>query len=335
MSRPTVAVVDLDAFKYSVAFAGEKRKVEVVHKSTGKTYEVKNRTEWYGRGKAKDKGWLGEINSTRDSPFTWDEFDYIDIQVPEPIANILHSAKRNVETVVKASQASKAHYFIGKGESFRVKESTLLKYKESRSESIKPLMLDEVVEYMTKKFKAEVVEYLEVDDKITIECWQKPDKFVIVEDKDAYGSGVNVFNFNKPNEGVIHTNCYGKLWRTDKGDVRGVGRMFKLWQATFGDPVDHYKANCFSDVSWGEVSAYEALVGSKNDKELFQNAINSFKLMYPEPKIVTGWRGDEIEIDAVYVFNEMLNMCHMHRWENDFLDAREIMDKLGVNYSYD
>lgn len=332
MTNPTTAIVDLDAFKYSIAFAGEKRSVIITHKTTGKVYEVKSRTEWYGRGKAKDKGWLGEINATRDSPFTWDEFDYTDVQNPEPIANILHSAKRNVESVVAASGASKAHYFIGKGQSFRVGLSTLLEYKGTRSDALKPLMLDEVVEYMTKKFKAQVIEGYEVDDVVTMEAWKQPDKFVIVEDKDADGAGTKVYNFNRHEKGIIDTNCFGKLWKDPKGKVRGIGRMFKFFQACYGDPVDVYKANCFSDIKWGEVAAYNALVDSKNDKELIQNSYNVFKLLYPEPKIITGWREDEFEIDACYVFNEMLNLAHMHRWENDFLNVKEIMDKMGVKY---
>lgn len=332
MSSPTTAVVDLDAFKYAIAFAAEKRSIQITHKSTKEVWTAKNRTEWYGRGKAKDGGELAKINFTRDSPYSWDEFEYVDIQTPEPIANILHTAKVNVERVVGASGADKAHYFIGKGESFRVGLSTLLKYKGVRDGAVKPLMLDEVVEYLTKKFKAEVISSLEVDDKVTMECWQKPDKFVILEDKDGYGSGVKVYNFNRPSEGIIQTNCFGKLWRDDKGKVRGYGRMFKLWQVCSSDNVDHYKANCFSDVSWGDVSAFNILVDAQNDKELFQKSLGVFNLLYPEPKTVTGWRGDPIEIDALYVFQEMMDMAHMLRWEGDRVVVKDVLDKLGVKW---
>jgi len=331
MTKQT-AVVDLDAHKYAIAFAAEKRSVEVTHKTTKEVWSVANRSEWYGRGKTKDAGILAQINALRDSPYSWDEFEYVDIQKPEPLANILHTAKVNVERVVKASGASKADYFIGKGESFRVGRSTLLKYKGAREASIKPIMLGEVSEYLIKRFSAEVITDIEVDDKITMECWLKPDKFVILEDKDGYGSGVKIYNFNKPEEGIINTNCFGKLWRDSKGKVRGVGRMFKLWQVCSNDTIDHYKANCFSDVKWGDVSAYEALVNSQNDIELMTNALQVFQKLYPEPKVVTGWRGDEIEIDALYVFQEMMDMAHMHRWEDDWVNVREVLDKMRIKY---
>lgn len=325
------AMVDLDAFKYAVAFAGEKRKVVITHKTTGETFECATRTEWHGRNKAKDKGKLAEINATRTSPYLWDEFDYEDVRTVEPIQNVLHTAKQNVKRVIDASPATGAKYFIGKGDSFRLNLSTLIKYKD-RDDIVKPLLLDDVVEYMTKKFRAEVVEGYEVDDVITMEAWRRPDRFVLIEDKDAYGSGVNVYNFNKPEEGVIDTNCYGKLWIDEKGNVRGYGRMFKMWQVCHGDTVDNYKANCFSDIDWGAKSAYYALVDCEDDKELFEQSLSVFQKLYPEPKVVTGWRGDKFEIDALYVFQEMMDMAHMHRWENDFVNVRTVMDKLGVKY---
>ena len=46
MGNPETAVVDLDAIKYSAASAGERRSVLVTHKTTGKSIEVDNRTEF-------------------------------------------------------------------------------------------------------------------------------------------------------------------------------------------------------------------------------------------------------------------------------------------------
>lgn len=331
MATRKTGVVDLDAFKYAVAFAGEKRSVLITHKTTGEVFECATRTEWHGRTKAKDGGKLAELNKGRDSPYAWDEFEYVDQRQAEPIENILHTAKQNVQRIVKASGASRADYFIGKGDSFRVDLSTLIKYKD-RDDLVKPMMLDDVVEYMIKKFKPEIIEGYEVDDVITIETWKQPNKFVIIEDKDAYGSGVNVYNFNKPEEGIIDTNCYGKLWLDAKNNVRGYGRMFKFWQICHGDNVDNYKANCFSDIDWGAKSAYKALVDCQNDKELIEASLNVFKTLYPEPKMIKGWKGDEFEIDALYVFQEMMHMAHMHRWQDDFVDIRSVMDKMGIAY---
>jgi hypothetical protein len=87
-----------------------------------------------------------------------------------------------------------------------------------------------------------------------------------------------------------------------------------------------------SDTKWGEMSAYKALVDCKNDKELFEAAVAVFKNLYPQEKIVKGWRGNDISINWLYVMQECLDMCHMLRWEGDRLVVTDILDKLGVKY---
>ena len=337
----TKAHLDLDAFKYSLASVGEDRSIVAVHKQSGREKEFKTRTEFWGHWKKKSGGWLGELNKQRAekdlAPFTPDDFEIIDKQTvkDEPIANILHSVKLSVDNAVKESKADKVVYYIGKGESFRVEKSTLLEYKGNRKDTLKPLLFDEVVEYMERKFRPEVVTHHEVDDRINMEAYGKEDEFCILLDKDGYGAGSKLFNFTLPHEGIVTTNCFGKLWIDDSGKekkVRGYGRMFKMWQCCGLDDSDNYRANCMSDVKWGEMSAYKALVDCKNDKELFEAAIGVFKHLYPETKVVKGWRGDDIAINWLYVMQECLDMCHMLRWEGDRLVVTDILDKMGVKY---
>lgn len=324
---------DLDCIKYAAASVGEDRTVLITHKASGRTKTVGTRTEWYGHWKNKNGGILADINKNRTSPFAWDEFDYQDIQTAQPIENVLHSAKLMVEKAVEASKADSVNYYIGKGESFRVELSTLLKYKGQRQTMLRPLALDEVSDYLTRRFKAEVVEHYEVDDVVVINSYGSNNDFILGLDKDFYGSGSDFFNINKPEEGIIKTNCFGSLYKNSKGDVKGFGRMFKLFQVCSLDSSDNYAANCFSDVRWGEKSAYDALKDCKNDKELLQAAVDIFKHLYPEPKTVEGWRGDKFEIDWLYVMQECMNMAHLLRKKpQDFINIREVLDSLGVDY---
>ena len=336
------AHLDLDAFKYSLASVGEERSIVAIHKKSGREKEFKTRTEFWGHHKKKEGGWLSQLNQERLKkdlePFKPEDFEIVDKQKikDEPIANILHSVKQSVDSAVKASKADKVCYYIGKGESFRVQRSTLLEYKGNRKDTLTPLLLDDIVEYMHKKFKPEVVTDLEVDDVINMNAYGKADEFCILVDKDGYGAGSKLFNFTLPEEGIVSTNCFGKLWVDGSGKtkkVRGYGRMFKMWQCCGLDDSDNYRANCVSDVAWGEMSAYHALVNCKNDKELFEASINVFKHLYPEPKIVKGWRGDDIKIDWLFVMQECLDMCHILRWENDRITLTDVFDKLRINYA--
>lgn len=325
-----IGVYDLDSVKYAVASVGEKRSIVVTHKTTGKEKEFNTRTEFWGRDRKHSGGWLAEVNKDRTSPFLPEEFDVVDVQTPEPIENVLHSAKMTVERNVEASKAESVQYFIGQGESFRVERSTLLGYKQQRNSTLKPLYLDEVSDYLTRKFKAEVVTHYENDDRVVFETYKQPNKFVIALDKDTYSCPVKFFNVNRPQEGIVNCDCFGGLYLNDKNEVKGKGRMHLYYQICSLDDSDNYKAHCFSDVYWGQKSAYEALKDAKNDKEALIAMRDIFQKLYPEPKEVVGWRGNTILIDWQYVMNEMWDMARMHRFENDIVIGTEVMNKMGI-----
>lgn len=326
-----IAEVDSDCFKYSCAFAGEIRSVLVEHED-GYCKEFKSRTEFFGRGKDKNTGELAKLNKRRGKTYVYDEFTYTDIQVAEPLDQVYRSTKNTIDLAIASSGAKSANHYIGSGESWRVDASTLLRYKGERGTQIKPLLLDKVTEFIVDHYNAEIITNLEVDDVVTMNSYGKNDRFVLGEDKDARGAGTKFYNISKPNEGVIDGNVFGYLHKSERGKITGVGRMFKMFQVCYGDLVDNYKASCMSDKSIGEVGVYDRIAHSTNDKELFQNSVNLFKELYPEPKIVTGWRGESFEIDWLYVMQEMFDMAHMLRWENDKVDIKSVLHKLGVKY---
>ena len=99
-----------------------------------------------------------------------------------------------------------------------------------------------------------------------------------------------------------------------------------------GDASDNYKANCFSDTKWGDMSAYKALVDCETDEEALLAVIDVFKNLYPEPKVITGWRGNEILIDWYYVANEMFQMARMMRWVGDVMTFDAWCAEYGVMF---
>ena len=329
------AVIDADFIAYACASAGEQRSVKVTHKASGREIEVDTRTSWYGDWRKKEGGMLAEINSKRDSPYTWDDFEYEDIQRPEPIANILHSTKLMLNGVVEKSGCSDYIGFLGKGKVFRHDLSTILEYKGNRKELLTPVHLAEVKDYMVRRLGMEWVEQIEVDDRVIIESFGKPDHVVIAVDKDALAQPVNVFNPNYTELGIINCNCFGELNINSKNEVKGFGRKWLYQQWLSSDPSDNYAANSASNKRWGAKSAYAALVDTKTDREALQAVVNAYKELYPEPKEVVGWRGDAIVVDHMYMLQENFDMCRMLRNYDELenrLMVKDIFDKLGVNY---
>lgn len=326
------SIIDLDYVKYSAASVGEKRTITVIHKASGREKEFNTRTEFYGRDKAKSGGWLGELNAKRESPFAVDEFEIIDVQTPEPVEHVLQIAKTQVENDLKKLGTNKYKAFLGKGDSFRVELSTLLKYKDNRTGMLRPLHMDAVTEYLGRKFKAEIVEHLEVDDRCVIEAYNNPNAVIQGLDKDYYGQNVKFFNVNRVDEGIQDCNQFGKLWLDGKGEVRGIGLMHLAWQIASNDTSDNYAANCFSDIKWAGKSAYKALVDCKTEKDVWQKLKEIFQHLYPENKTVIGWRNEPINITWDYVLNECFMMARMLRFEGDNLNAYNVMDELGIGY---
>lgn len=333
--EPKHAVIDLDLYKYAAAHVGEKKSIIVTHKTEDWSKEYKNKTAFWGHYLKKSGGALAELNKSRTSPWLPDEFDIQIVQKPEPIENVLHTAKMLVNGDLHATGAETYEAYLGRGDSFRVEMSTLLKYKgnrEGEEAPPKPLALDAVTEYLHRKYKAEYVEELEADDMCVIRAYRRPNAFVIIEDKDYWGCPINVYDINQRNRGVVNCNQLGKLFRDDKKKVRGEGRKHFYYQVISEDAIDNYKANCHSDVEWGSVSAYNALVDATSDAQCWQIMVDTFKHLYPIKKIVTGWRGDNIEIDWLYVMQEMVNMAHMKRTVDEKpLNVANIIDKMGVN----
>ena len=331
----TTAALDIDFVKYAVASIGQNPFITAIHKQTGDEYTCKTITEFWGHHSKKAGGILAELNKGRDSPFLPEEWEITNGYTLNPIENVLHSVKTSVEGSIKVSGASKFVAFLGEGSSFREGLSTLNKYKDRTS--TKPHYLDDVTEYIKKKYKPIVVTGIEADDACVMECYGKPNHFVLGEDKDYYGCPIKYFNVNRPEEGVVDCNVFGRLWRKvdAKGKpakVKGVGRLHLYWQMLFGDEIDTYFAHAQSDKPWGSVTAYHQLVDCKTDKEAFQVLLDSYRFLYPEPKTITTWRGEEVTIDALYVGQEMMDMARMLRWEGDKVLFKDVLDKLGVEH---
>lgn len=329
----TIALIDADWIVYSCAFAGETRNVRVLHKSSGKEKMFDNVTSFWGRKKNEIGGWLGEQNEKRITkgmnPFSKEDFDVEVVRSAEPVENVLHSAKMTIQRVLNETGCTEYMGWIGKGESFRKNISTIKEYKAGRPEG--PLLKQEVTEYLIKHHGFKYESKYEVDDRIVIEHYKdRKNSVVVAVDKDALGTGSRVYNPNKKEMGIVDSNCFGELYLNEKKEVKGYGRIWLMHQWLWGDPVDTYSASCASDMKWGAMSAYNALKDCQNDKEAFESALNVYKALYPEPKEITGWRGDTLLIDYKYVADEIWQLAKMKRWEGDDVLATDVWKKFGM-----
>lgn len=342
---------DYDPLLYSAAAIGEERKVKVVHKASGRELEFETRTAFYGHWKTKKGGWLAEANAPRikagKEPWSPDDFTYEDIQIPEPIEFCIKTLKRTIEAVKEHVGTNLYFGFSGKGKVFREDVSTVIKYKGNRDNVLRPVHLDALKEYLVRQHNCTIIEGIEADDMCTITSydayrkWEKSksdsDKLVLCAvDKDYDQSAAHILHPFDLGDIRSHDGGFGYLKLDESGKekkVVGRGRMWLYFQVMNGDDADNYFANSGNPaVKWGQMSAYKVLKDAKNDKEAFEALVKGYKTIYPAPKKIIGWRGDEIEIDWLYMLQENFTLAFMLRKLDDKVVVKDVLTKLGVEH---
>lgn len=361
----TKLVFDIDFLIFEAVSVAEERFITATHKPTSRKMEFATKTELYGHYKKKEGGWIAEENKKLGNDY-WkvEDFEIVECQRPRPFKikgvdefsgepdaskdyfiSPWEGAKKILDDKIKAicEKLGTAEYigFTGTGYVFRHDICTLLYYKD-RDELMRPLLLDRMKEYVCERHNCTLVKVIEADDAVNMATLQgykdwiandRDDAFKVISvqvDKDGKQCSGWHFNPNKDKEPRLIEGL-GSLWLNDKGDVDGQGRMWLYFQVSSNDSSDNYAANCFSNVKWGPKSAYKELKGCKTDKEAFEALVRIFNILYPEKKTVLGCKG-EVEIDAIYVMQEMFNMAMMLRHPEDKIDVKTTMKKLGVKY---
>ena len=357
---------DFDFLIFAAVSIAEERFITATHIPTGRVMEFKTKTEVYGHWKKKEGGWIAAENLKNGNDF-WkvEDFEIIEGQRPKPFKvkgvdefgepdeskdyfispwegakSVLNKKIRDI-----CEKLGTSHYYgyTGRGKTFREDIATLCQYKGSRVGGMRPLLLNTMKDYVVERHNGIMVTDLEADDMCNIDTtnaylkWKKSsndeDKVIqVTEDKDAKGCQGFHFNPNKDKD-VRLIEGIGSLWLDKKGDVDGAGRMWMYYQIASEDNADEYYANVCSDIPWGAKSAYKMLKDCKTDKEAFQALVDTYKILYPEPKTVVLWRGDEREIDWLYVLQENFNLAKMLRSVDEKPTiVKDVLDKLDINY---
>jgi hypothetical protein len=339
MNKATI-LFDYDPILYQAASAGEKRTIKVIHKDSGDELEFKTRTEFWGHFKKKAGGYLAEYNAGRTSPRLPREFVIEDVQIAEPIENCISITKSIIKGITEAIGTKKYYGYSGVGKVFREDVSTIIKYKGNRDSLLRPVHLNELKQYLVKHQDCSIIETIEADDKCSMDSfdayqkWKKTkadkDKLVLAfVDKDYLQCAGHLYNTNTA-DGICSYEGFGWLKLNDKGDVKGRGRMWLFHQILAGDTSDNYFANSASAVKWADMSSYKLLKDCKNDKEALQALVTGYKMLYPSPKEITGWRGDKIMIDWKYVLQENTTLAFMLRKPEDSIDIAKLLTKLEI-----
>lgn len=328
----TILCFDYDSICFRAAAATETRSIKVIKKATQEEFRFDTRSDFYGRDRKKSGGWL-----SLQKGLSLEDFEIQDVVEPAPVFVCLKNVDSMIAGILQKFEAKEYFGYIGGSGNFRKEICTLLPYKGNRTETILPVHLEAARRHVISNHAAIVVTGKEADDKVAEEAYDayksKTNLIGVGLDKDYMGCEGTWYNF--VTDKLVKVEGFGSLERIQKADksyeIKGTGRIWKYYQVCQGDASDNYDPACFCDVKNGPLKCYNALKDCKTDKEAFEAMKLHFLSLYPEPKEVTNWKGDTFTIDWLYVMQEMFDMAHMQRWDNDRVVVRDVMERLGVD----
>jgi 5'-3' exonuclease len=285
MTKPAkrVLIVDADLIAYRYAAANEKRTIIAKHLKSNREKIFKTRTE------------LKALLKEKNIEFKAEDYEIQDVQTAASIRIALRSVKGVIQRLTEATWADEVELYIGTGKTFRHDLALPTPYKDNREDLLKPLQLADVRRYMQVKHGAQLVKGIETDDMITIRAYEELAKgnypIIVSADKDAQQSqGIEVLDFTQEVwKGKVIPQV-GSLWK-DKTSYKGDGLKFLAFQVLSKDDADTYCGYQLSSIKWGPMKALKFLQDCATEKEILENLIIGFKMLYPESFSYTDCHG--------------------------------------------
>lgn len=318
-----IAILDGDVLCYQAASVNEKRSVNVTHNESLEQRTFNNITEF--------RAWLSS-----EEGFVEEDFTIKPVQEAGPVENALHILKQQIEGITNRAKCDSYHVVLSGKDNFRLDLPLPTQYKSNRKGLVHPLQLKDCQEYLIKRHDAEVSVGEEADDLIVKYAYQghKSGDWIIActVDKDAKHGPFRVFDWTKDDEPKLITG-FGELELIvkDSGkDVKGYGRKWAYYQMVMGDIVDGFKPCQLAKVKFGAQGAYKLLKDTTNDTEALAAVVEQYRKWYPEPITYYDWKNEKHTKSWLEIMQMYADCVHMRRWDNDRLDVKNVLTKLGV-----
>lgn len=355
MSKKYTAIIDVGTLLVHAALAAQQSYVVVRSKDGTYTEEFKTITEFWGHHTKKAGGVLSEVNRTRvemgASQLLPEDFDVEVVtelvtedehsKKVDPVAIACGRFKNKIEAITSQPWCEDFVICHGVGENFRYAEAHQVAYKSKRPD--KPLLMDEVKQYMLKKYKSKlfISENEEDDDGVTQYLWadwiksgRNHDNLSVVGvyiDKDLNQTPCLHFNFVKPELGLIKVTSMDAAYSFAS-------------QLLTGDSVDtipglpflhedlHKKYAIRKASGIGAKTVKGLFLGLYTPKELFQRVVEAYKACYGDGQLMVTHRGVSMNWDWLDYLNEQYQLLRMRTVPQKPVGHVSLfLEKLGVD----
>lgn len=321
-------IIDGDILSHISASAGEYRYIDVTFPD-GSMDNFENRTA------------LKEHCNFLDIPYK--ECVIEDQQLPEPLPNVIHTAKMIIQRWVKEAGVDTYEVVTGFGKGFRDTLPLPEKYKD-RSSATKAVHVDAVKEWILEQpWGYDATQWnIESDDELSIRAYQgylkwkksKKRKDVVVQittDKDGMGCTGFIFNPDKMSkiklvEGVGHLEIskVSNQWK-----VSGWGTKFLAYQCLCGDNVDSYKPTKHIKKAFGPVKCYDLIGELETEAEVWGAVADQYKEWFGDDHEYTDCFGVTHKVDWLHMMDLYFKCAYMLRSRDDTRNVKSILEDIG------
>tara|TARA_R110000787_G_scaffold90783_3_gene191487 strand:- start:10667 stop:12214 length:1548 start_codon:yes stop_codon:yes gene_type:complete len=377
----TIGMVDADTMIYQAASNTENKYILVEHNTEEVTVELKGSREFKGQTKEiSEVSWLGVQNAKRKvqklepwlvSDFTITNKSKLKYETEELA---LERAKITIMTKLKNIRLQfgidKLTMVIGEGDNFRHKLPLCKPYKGNRADTLRPIILKPLREWVVKErgaIEAELLsngENVEADDtteyygRLGYVAYRRTGIFsyiVLASDKDAMGHAKLLINpdthtgeknplrgqFKYPQAMLIEATdkCVGGVdlvVGSSKKEIKGFGFKWLIYQAILGeDGADNYSAlkHLGKKFNYGEVAAYEDLFPLNTPQEVLQKAIDVCAGFLPYGVQYADHIGEGHDVDTLTYMNTYFAVAYMLKSASDTMTFTKLCTAFKVDTS--
>ena len=295
-----VMVFDLDVLAYRCSAACESK--YLFTNADGDEYQVKSKKSF--------KDYCLENN------LDYNSFTSESSQVADPLSWCLKTVNDSIRKVMEFVGANKCELYLGGSNNFRLKVPAPIEYKSSRTEVAKPLLLNEVREYLIKHKGAKKVKDVECDDVVANRMrtlYKQGIRATLYScDKDALGNVDHKIQMYDPikEDIIISEGGVGSI-ELVKSKLKGKGLKFLIYQACNGDPVDSYSPKPFFNKKYGDSSFYKDFNDCKTEVEVLEKFVEVAKRLVPDNVSYTSFNGQLMELNRKELFEMYFTLCKM------------------------
>lgn len=342
-SNKKIAIIDFDTPLVQAALAVQESYIMVKHTQTGWEREFKNVTTFYGRSKARDKGWIGEQNQPPRMQDKFIKAEDFEITHHSRLTEEDHIAFGRVNNmfnaIVKLPWVSGFKILVGGKGNFRDEEGHITKYKGDRPE--KPIRFDAVKQYVLNKYKDHIVQEdgVEADDvvgwfaveglKIAKETGRNPYVLAFV-DKDLLQLEAHVILYNKEEMTVFYNDSKAAALHFFKQMLAGDSTDCIVGLPNFDDKT-RTKYELRKGRGIGMATAEKYLEPCETVKEMAERTTEAYKDFYGEEQSeFTCWRGNVSQRNYIDYMNENSILLRMQAFKGHKYKISDTLKKLGI-----